>query len=94
MRELIEKDRKITIVPADVKCANKGVIVDADSKYFTIELDYEPTGIMRHNYCEFYTTTSHGTLFFNSFAETIDGKTLKLQIPQNINFCKDVNIDV
>lgn len=81
MRELLEKDRKITIVPADAKCANKGVITDVDTKYFTINLDYEPTGIMRHNYCEFYTNTNHGTLFFNSFAETIDGKTLKIANP-------------
>ena len=86
MRELLEKDRKITIVPADVKCANKGVITETDSKYFTIELDYEPTGIMRHNYCEFYTTTSHGTLFFNSFAETIEGKTLKIANPAKHKF--------
>lgn len=86
MRELLEKNRKITIVPADVKCANKGVITETDSKYFTIELEYEPKGIMRHNYCEFYTTTNHGTLFFNSFAETIDGKTLKIANPAKHKF--------
>ena len=86
MRELLEKDRKITIVPADVNCANKGVITDSDPKYFTIQLDYEPTGIMRHNYCEFYTTTSHGTLFFNSFAETIEGNTVKIAKPAKHKF--------
>lgn len=44
MRELIEKNRKITVVPSDFKCANKGTIIDVDPKYFTIELEYEPQG--------------------------------------------------
>lgn len=86
MRELIEKDRKITVVPADLKCANKGVIVDVEPRYFTIELEYEPTGIMRHNFCEFYTTTSHGTLYFDSFAETIEGKRIKVANPAKHRF--------
>ncbi len=86
MRELIEKDRKITVVPADLKCANKGVIVDVEPRYFTIELEYEPQGIMRHNFCEFYTTTSHGTLYFDSFAETIDGKRIKVANPAKHRF--------
>ena len=86
MRELIEKDKKITVVPADLKCANKGVIVDVEPRYFTIELEYEPTGIMRHNFCEFYTTTSHGMLYFDSFAETIEGKRIKIATPAKHRF--------
>jgi len=86
MRELIEKDRKITIVPADFKCANKGVITNIEPKYFTIELEYDPIGIMRHNYCEFYTQTAHGMLYFDSYAETIDGKTVKIANPAKHKF--------
>ena len=103
MRELIEKDRKITVVPADIKCANKGTITDVDTKYFTIELEYEPKGIMRHNYCEFYTQTTHGTLYFDSYAETIDGNILKIANPakhrflqrrqyRRIKFVNDLNL--
>lgn len=86
MRELIEKDRKITIVPSDFKCANKGTIVDVEPRFFTIELEYEPDGIMRHNYCEFYTQTNHGTLYFDSYPETIEGKRIKIANPAKHRF--------
>lgn len=86
MRELIEKDRKITVVPSDFKCANKGTIVDVEPRYFTIELEYEPDGIMRHNYCEFYTQSNHGTLYFDSYPETIEGKRVKIANPAKHRF--------
>lgn len=86
MRELIEKDRKITVVPSDFKCANKGVIVDVEPKYFTVELEYEPKGMLRHNYCEFYTQTNHGTLYFDSYPEVIDGKRVKIATPAKHRF--------
>lgn len=104
MRELIEKDRKITIVPADIKCANKGTVVSVEPRFFTVELEYEPQGIMRHNYCEFYTQTTHGTLYFDSYAESIDGKKLKIASPAKhrflqrrqytrIKYVHDLNLD-
>lgn len=86
MRELLEKDRKITVVPADFKCANKGTIVEVEPRYFTVELEYEPQGMMRHNYCEFYTQTSHGTLYFDSFPEIIEGKKVKIATPAKHKF--------
>ena len=86
MIELIEKDKKITIVPADFKCANKGIIVDVEPRYFTVELEYEPQGMLRHNYCEFYTQTNHGTLYFDSYPETIEGKRVKIANPAKHRF--------
>lgn len=86
MRELVEKDRKVTVVPADFKCANKGKIVEVEPKYFTIELEYEPKGIMRHNYCEFYTQTTHGTLYFDSYAESVEGNKIKVANPAKHRF--------
>jgi len=86
MRELIEKDRKIIIVPADITCANKGTIKEVDPKYFTVELDYEPKGIMRRNYCEFYTKTTHGTLYFDTYAEKIEGNTITVATPAKHRF--------
>ena len=86
MRELLEKDRKITVVPADFKCANKGTIVEVEPRYFTVELEYEPQGMMRHNFCEFYTQTSHGTLYFDSYPETIEGKRVKIATPAKHKF--------
>jgi len=86
MRELVEKDRKITVVPSDFRCANKGTIVDIEPRYLTVELDYEPTGMMRRNYCEFYTQTSHGTLYFDSYPEEIQGKRIKVATPAKHRF--------
>ena len=86
MRELIEKDRRITIVPSDFKCANKGTVIEVEPRNFTIELDYEPEGMLRHNYCEFYTQTSHGTLYFDSYPESIEGKRVKIANPAKHRF--------
>ena len=81
MRELLEIGKQIMIVPTDFKKVNKGKITDISPDGFTIDLDYEPEGILRHNYCEFYTQNQNGTLFFTSFPQEIDGKTLKIANP-------------
>lgn len=42
--------------------------------------------MLRHNYCEFYTQTTHGTLYFDSYPETIDGKIVKIATPAKHRF--------
>lgn len=86
MRELIEKDQRITMVPFDFKNANKGLITDVSPEGFTLELDYEPEGVLKSNYCEFYTTTKNGILYFDSYAKDIKGKTLKIANPAKHKF--------
>ncbi len=86
MRELISKDQRIIMVPHDFKYANKGTITEVAPDYFTLELDYEPEGLLKNNYCEFYTQTSHGTLYFDSYAKEINGKTLKIASPAKHKF--------
>ncbi len=86
MRELIAKDQRIIMVPHDFKYANKGTITEVAPDYFMLELDYEPDGILRSNYCEFYTQTPHGTLYFDSYAKEINGKTLKIASPAKHKF--------
>lgn len=86
MRELIEKDKRIIMVPHDFKFANKGVITEVAPDYFIMELDYDSEGILKNNYCEFYTQTSHGTLYFDSYAKEINGKTLKIASPAKHKF--------
>jgi hypothetical protein len=86
MRELIEKDREITVIPADYKCANKGIITDVNPKFFTVKLKNDAKGFLKHNYCEFFTTTSHGTLSFNSYPETIEGNTIVVATPAKHKF--------
>ncbi len=86
MRELIEKNQRITMVPFDFKNANKGLITEVTPEGFTLELDYEPDGILKSNYCEFYTTTKNGILYFDSYAKDINGKTLKIANPAKHKF--------
>ena len=86
MRELIEKDREITVIPADFKFANKGIITDVQPKFFTVKLKNEAKGFLKHNYCEFFTTTAHGTLSFNSYPETIEGNTIVVATPAKHKF--------
>ncbi len=86
MRELISKDLRVTIVPHDFKFANKGTICEVAPDYFMLELDNEPDGILRSNYCEFYTQTQYGMLYFNSYAKEINEKTLKIASPAKHKF--------
>lgn len=86
MRELIEKDKEVTVIPADFKFANKGIITDVKPSNFTVKLKNEAKGFLKHNYCEFFTTTSHGTLSFNAYPETIDGNTIVVATPAKHKF--------
>ena len=86
MRELLEKNQRITMVPFDFKNANKGVITEVNPDSFILELDYDPVGVLKSNYCEFYTTTSNGMLYFDSYAKEINGKSLKIASPAKHKF--------
>lgn len=86
MRELISKGQRIIMVPNNFKFANKGTITEVAPDYFILELDYEPDGILKNNYCEFYTQTPHGTLYFDSYAKEINEKTLKVASPSKHKF--------
>lgn len=86
MRELISKDQRIIMVPHDFKFANKGIVTEVAPDYFIVELDYEPDGVLKNNYCEFYTQTKYGTLYFDSYAKEINGKSLKIASPAKHKF--------
>ena len=86
MRELIENNQRITMVTYDFRNANKGTIVDVQPDNFTIELDYDPKGVLKSNYCEFYTQTSNGILYFDSYAKDIDGRRVTIASPAKHKF--------
>jgi len=86
MRELIEKNQRITMVPADFKFANKGTVTEVYPDGFMLKLDYPSDGILKNNYCEFYTDTKHGTLYFESYAKDIDENSLKIASPARHKF--------
>lgn len=81
MRELLEKGKQITVVPTDFRNANKGMITEVSPEGFIVELENEPKGMLKRNYCEFFTQNQYGTLYFTSFPQSIDGKTLKIANP-------------
>ena len=88
MRELVVENQEILMIPQNFRFANKGKVTSVQAGDFTLELEYEPDGILKDTYCEFYTQTSHGKLYFDSYAKEINGKTLV------IGFFKDVSIHV
>ena len=81
MRELLEKGKRVTVVPTDFKNANKGTITEVSPQGFVVELDYEPQGFLKRNYCEFFTQNQYGTLYFSSYPQEINGKVLKIANP-------------
>ena len=86
MRELVVEDQEILMIPQNFKFANKGRVTEVRAGDFTLELNYEPEGIMENTYCEFYTQTSHGKLQFDSYAKKIDGKILIIASPAKHKF--------
>ena len=86
MRELLEKDRKITIIPHDFRNSNKGTITEVSPNGFTVELDYDSVGMMKHNYCEFYTQTQYGTLYFTSYPKEIEDRKIFVANPAKHKF--------
>ena len=87
MRELIEKEQRVTIIPADFKFANKGTVTEVSPEGFILKLDYPADGILKNTYCEFYTDTKHGTLYFESYAKFIsDDNILEIANPAKHKF--------
>ncbi len=86
MRELVVENQEILMVPQNFKFANTGKVTEVRAGDFTLELDHEPDGILEDTYCEFYTQTSHGKLYFDSYAKKIEGKTLIIASPAKHKF--------
>lgn len=86
MRELVVEDQEILMIPQNFKFANRGKVTAVRAGDFTLELDYEPEGVLENTYCEFYTQTSHGKLYFDSYAKEINGKTLIVASPAKHKF--------
>ncbi len=86
MRELVVENQEILMIPQNFKFANKGKVTEVRAGDFTLELDYEPDGVLENTYCEFYTQTSHGKLYFDSYAKEINGKTLIIASPAKHKF--------
>lgn len=86
MRELVVEGQEAIIIPSNYKFANKGVVTSVSAGDFTLELEKEPQNILPDTYCEFYTQTKHGKLYFDSYAKEIKGKTLVIASPAKHKF--------
>lgn len=86
MRELVVENQEILMIPQNYKFVNRGVVKEVRAGDFTLELDYEPDGILENTFCEFFTQTSHGKLYFDSYAKEINGKTLIIASPAKHKF--------
>lgn len=86
MRELVVENQEILMIPQNYKFVNRGTVKEVRAGDFTLELDYEPEGILENTYCEFFTQTSHGKLYFDSYAKEINGKTLIIASPAKHKF--------
>lgn len=86
MRELVVENQEILLIPNDFRKASKGIVTSVRAGDFTLELDKEPEGLLENVFCEFYTQTGHGKLYFESFAKSIEGKTLVIASPAKHKF--------
>lgn len=86
MRELVVENQEILLIPQDFRAANKGRVTEVHAGEFTLELEYEPKNILKNTYCEFYTQTPNGKLYFDSYAKEIDGKKLIIASPAKHKF--------
>lgn len=86
MRELVVEGQEVLIIPRDFKKVNKGIVKSVSAGDFQLELKYPPDGILVNNYCEFYTQTKHGKLYFDSYAKSMNGNTLLIASPAKHKF--------
>ena len=86
MRELVVENQEILIIPQNFKFANRGRVTRVNAGDFVLELDFPPENILENTYCEFYTQTSHGKLYFSSYAKSIDGNVLTIASPAKHKF--------
>lgn len=86
MRELVVENQEILVIPNDFRKACKGIVKSVNAGDFTMELDRDTEGLLVNVYCEFYTQTSHGKLYFESFPKSINGRTIVVAAPAKHKF--------
>jgi hypothetical protein len=86
MRELVIEGQEVLVIPSNYKNSVIGKVTEVRAGDFTLELETEPQNILINTYCEFYTQTKHGKLYFDSFAKEINGKTMIIASPAKHKF--------
>ena len=86
MRELVVENQRVLIIPQNFRYANQGTVKSVEAGEFVLELDNAPEGMMINTYCEFYTQTKRGKLYFDSFAKKIEGNIMVIASPAKHKF--------
>ncbi len=81
MNELVKIDQSVTIVPRDFNYTNKGMVTEVSPKGFRMKMKYPTTGISAKVYCDFYSQTSNGILFFSSYASEVTEREIFVENP-------------
>ena len=86
MRELIQKEQLVTIVPQDFKNSNKGKVLDVNMEGFRMELKYKPEGLIKNHICDFYSLTDNGYLYFESYIKELENNVISIANPVKHRF--------
>ena len=81
MNELVKIDQKVTVIPRDINCANKGYVTEVSSKGFKMKMRYPTTGINVDYIYDFYSQTPNGILYFTSHATEMTNDELLIANP-------------
>lgn len=81
MNELVKIDQNVTIVPNDFNYTNKGVVTEVSPKGFKMKMKYPTTGLKLKVYCDFYSQTPNGTLYFSSYASDMSDNEIFIENP-------------
>ncbi|MBR1680669.1 hypothetical protein IJ707_02650, partial [bacterium] len=65
----------------DFNYTNKGMVTEVSPKGFRMKMKYPTTGISAKVYCEFYSQTPNGILYFSSFASEIKDNEMFIENP-------------
>ena len=86
MRELIKQEQMVTIVPKDFKNSNTGKVLEVSQEGFSMELKYQPVGLIQNHICEFYSLTDNGYLYFESYIQGLEKNIIKIANPVKHRF--------
>lgn len=86
MRELVKEEQLVTITPQDFKNSNIGKVLEVNSDGFRMELKYKPEGLLKNHVCDFYSLTSNGYLYFESYIKDVENNVLSIANPVKHRF--------
>ena len=86
MRELVKEEQLVTITPQDFKKSNIGKVLEVNSEGFRMEMKYKPEGLIKNHVCDFYSLTSNGYLYFESYIKDVENNVVSIANPVKHRF--------